>query len=632
MKKKERRKSTKENIKPAPKWFYIVLISLPILFFVILEISLRIFGYGLDYTQFKSISSYYPDKLFLNPDLPYKYFYNIQQAPSTLPDGFDNIKKENTFRVFVMGGSSAAGWPYVPNASFSRQLKRRLELLYPQSNIEVINLGISAINTYTIRDFMPEVLEQNPDLILIYAGHNEYYGALGVGSTVSFGLSRSLVNTYLWLKEFKTTELLQDIISLIYSLIESSEEKNLDDPAETLMSRMIGESTIPYQSELYFAGINQFEGNFRDILQMCKDASVNIIVGNITANTRDLKPFVSVPFNDFPLAEEVFNRAKIKLGEGKIKEADSLFSFAMELDALRFRAPTKIYQTINRLSNQLKIPFVNIDSVFRARSKYNIVGYNLTVDHLHPNIEGYGLIAKTFYQKMEELNYLPEGIKLKLSSQKQDSLLAVNFPFTKLDSTFAEMRIILLTGQYPFVPKGTPNIKMKKYKMSNLVDTLSMKIFNKEVKWETAHTILAEHYLQKNDIKSFIREIDVIIQERPYFDQPYEYLTKTLIDSGYVNYAIPYLTKLHSFKPGYFTYKWLGQIYLHNQDYSKSLPYLQKAASFPKADYQVWYNLSGAYYFNNQPHNAINAIEKSLSLNPQNPLARDLYNQLKKLK
>jgi lysophospholipase L1-like esterase len=123
--------------------------------------------------------------LFLNPDLPYKYFYNIEQAPSTLPDGFDKIKKENAFRVFVLGGSSTAGWPYVPNAAFSRHIKRRLELLYPKNTIEVINLGISAINSYSLRDFIPGIIKQQPDLVIIYAGHNEYYGALGVGSTSS---------------------------------------------------------------------------------------------------------------------------------------------------------------------------------------------------------------------------------------------------------------------------------------------------------------------------------------------------------------------------------------------------------------------------------------------------------------
>ena len=121
-----------------------------------LEATLRIVNYGIDYTQFKAISNYYPNKLFLNPDLPYKYFYNIKTAPSVLPDGFDRVKKDNAFRIFVLGGSTAAGWPYVPNASFSRHLKRRLEMLYPDNTIEVINCGISAINSYTLRDFVRE--------------------------------------------------------------------------------------------------------------------------------------------------------------------------------------------------------------------------------------------------------------------------------------------------------------------------------------------------------------------------------------------------------------------------------------------------------------------------------------------
>ncbi|WP_290665022.1 GDSL-type esterase/lipase family protein, partial [Ignavibacterium sp.] len=185
---------TESQLKKPPKWFYLILFLIPVLFFVLLETGLRAFDYGYDFTVFKVVTDYHPDKLFLNPEIPYKYFYGTRSVPSALPDGFDKEKKPNAFRVFVLGGSSTAGWPYVPNASFPRQLKRKLELLYPENNIEVINLGISAINSYTLRDFVPAVLEQKPDLILIYAGHNEYYGALGVGSTVSLGTSRTLIN------------------------------------------------------------------------------------------------------------------------------------------------------------------------------------------------------------------------------------------------------------------------------------------------------------------------------------------------------------------------------------------------------------------------------------------------------
>ena len=363
-------KNSKEklkNNKPAPKWFYAVLIAIPIVLIILIEIFLRVVNYGLDFTEFKLVSSYYPDKLFLNPDLPYKYFLNLENAPSTLPDGFDKVKKKNAYRIFVIGGSTTAGWPYVPNASFSRHLKRRLELIYPETPIEVINCGISAINSYTLLDFVPGILEQKPDLVLIYAGHNEYYGALGAGSSVSLGNSRTLVNTYLWLKDFRITQLLENAITGIYGLF-GSDDANDETKNETLMARMIGESLIPLNSEIYNDGVEQFEGNLNDILEMLTNAGVPVILGDLTCNTLDLKPFVSVKTDSLPPAEDIFNKAKQKLGEGKIHEADSLFLYAKELDALRFRAPQKMNEIINKLAKKYNISVVNIDSLFRSKS------------------------------------------------------------------------------------------------------------------------------------------------------------------------------------------------------------------------------------------------------------------------
>lgn len=632
MKERELKKHRGTEKKPAPKWFYLVLILLPILFFVMLEMALRVAGYGLDYTQFKSISSYYPDKIFLNPDLPYKYFYNIKEAPSTLPDGFDKTKKKNAFRVFVMGGSSTAGWPYVPNASFSRQIKRRLELLFPDNTIEVINLGISAINSYTLRDFVPGIIEQQPDLILIYAGHNEYYGALGVGSTSSLGSSRLLTNLYITLKNFKTTELLQDIISGIYGLFSSEKELERNVQGETLMSRMIGESTIPLYSEMYEAGTEQFEGNLDDILNMFSEEEVPVIIGTLTSNTLDQKPFVSLNHRNLPPADSVYNLAINNLENGEIKSANSLFLFAKDLDALRFRAPEKMNEIIFKLGKKYNIPIANIDSTFRSNSPNKIVGYNLTVDHLHPTIDGYKLIAEIFFDKMEKLKLLPGGKKRNLPDSEVDSILNFNFPFTKIDSTLAEMQVARLTGGFPFVPKGTPNYKIQNFKMNSFADSLCLKVIREEIKWEIAHSEMAERYFSTGNFDAFIKEIDAVIQERPYFDQPYEFMINKLASANLAERAFPYIKKLHSFKPGYITYKWLGQINLHKNNSAESLNYLVRAVEYSEADYQTWYNLSGAYYLNHQTDNAIFAIKKSLELNPNNPSAIDFYNQLKSLK
>ena len=71
---------------------------------------------------------------------------------------------------------------------------------------------------------------------------------------------------------------------------------------------------------------------------------------------------------------------------------------------------------------------------------------------------------------MNKLNLLPKGDRAKISDMKVDSLLMANFPFTRLDSTVAEMQLAILTGQYPFTPKGTLNYKVLNFKIKDIVD------------------------------------------------------------------------------------------------------------------------------------------------------------------
>ncbi len=176
-------------------------------------------------------------------------------------------------------------------------------------------------------------------------------------------------------------------------------------------------------------------------------------------------------------------------------------------------------------------------------------------------------MAKAFFLMMARFNFLPDGERFNLTVTSQDNILNARFPFTRLDSTISEMKIIQLTGTYPFVPRGTPNYKKLNYKINDFVDSLSLGFMNKDIKWETAHRQLADRYFKQANYSGFINEMNAIIQERPYFDQPYEYLVVKLVENGIVDEALPYLNKLHSFKQSYFTNKWLGQIYLHKNQY-----------------------------------------------------------------
>ena len=125
----------------------------------------------------------------------------------------------------------------------------------------------------------------------------------------------------------------------------------------------------------------------------------------MTSNTKDLKPFVSEITDEFPPAVEIFDQAIVELNGDNLKKSDSLFTYAKELDALRFRAPEIINDVIRELADGFDYNIAEIDSAFRNKSIDGIVGYELTVDHLHPNIEGYNLMAKEFYKMMDKLGY-----------------------------------------------------------------------------------------------------------------------------------------------------------------------------------------------------------------------------------
>lgn len=383
----------------APIYFYIVLLLIPFSFFFFSELILSLSGYGRYYEQWVEVV---PGKLMLNPETARRYFYRNTTVPKPFEDLFYKAKPANSFRVFILGENCAAGFPYLPTSSFSRYLEMRLKDEYPHSRIEVINLSIMASSSFALRDLMPGVLCQKPDLILIYAGHNEYYGALGSASTLPIGRNRNLKNLRLYLERFKTVELLNEIITGVFRLFRHDRQFGC------VSGEITPEQKIPYNSGLFQAGVLQFEGNLRDILEMARDKGVPVILGTLVCNLKDQPPFISSSSGGLPSAEETFIRALGKLQSNKFNEADSLFRFARDLDQLRFRAPEKMNCVIKSLAREFNFCVVKFDSVFDKMSPYGITGNDLMTDHLHPNLYGYQMMGELFFEQMKERGIIPK--------------------------------------------------------------------------------------------------------------------------------------------------------------------------------------------------------------------------------
>ncbi len=607
--------------KKYPFYYNIILLSIPFISIFLLEFSLNYFNYGREYNQWEIVDS---QKMMLNTEIAFRYFYQSESIPYPSQDLFDIKKKPGAIRVFVIGGSSAAGYPFSPNGSFSKYIRKRLELVYPNKPIEVINCAMTAINSYALLDMLPGILEKKPDIILIYAGHNEYYGALGAGSLETLGNSRGLVNFMLAINHYKSIQLLRDGIQSIVQYFSPQKERT-----GTLMSRMAKEQSIVIYSDTYNTGINQFEGNLRDILRMTKEANVKVILSDLTSNLKDQRPFISVDRFENQSAKAAYELGEEILANGNNNDALQFFIRAKDLDALRFRAPSDINKIIYKLADEFGYPTISADSTFNALSDYGIVGSNLMTDHLHPTLEGYQIIGKLFIDKMLEKNYLPMSSKIAERSADQDKYVVANYDFTELDTTIGKYRITILKNDWPFVENltSTSNI-LNLLNVKNYSDSLALFVLENKIPWERAHRNLAKRFLNKGDIDNYLKEMNVIIFQYPFIYNYYEMIINNLLDRKMFDKALPYLEKYDKLTPTAFTAKWIGIIELSKENTTKAIRYFEKSIKLNSFDDQVYFNLAGAYSMKKNYQEALSAIDNCLMINPNYKGAKSLQGQL----
>jgi tetratricopeptide (TPR) repeat protein len=620
---KQKKGNTDAKIKAVRPWFYAVAAAIPVLFFVLLETSLHIFNYGSDYKQWVNVTA---DKYMLNPDLCRRYFYTTASVPYSNQNTFDVNKKPNSFRVFILGESSAAGYPYTPNGDFGRYIRKRLEASYPSAVIEVVNLGITAVNSYTIRDIMPGVLEQKPDLILIYTGHNEYYGALGVGSLESVGKSPFIVNTALYLNRFRTFQLARNIIKSAMSVISGSSHRK--EQSGTLMSRMAQDKQIQLNSDVYKAGLSQYESNMTDVLKMAKNAGVKVILSTVAFNLKDQPPFIPAKTAGYMSADKVFASAKKYLEEKNIHKADSLFRLAKDLDALKFRAPEELNKITIKLAHRFNYPVIEADKEFNLNSPDSITGNNLMVDHLHPTLAGYKLLGKLFYNKMEETSCLPKFAKADLSDAAADSTARSRFCFSTLDSTVAAYRIIVLKNDWPFSKPQSAAYVLKLFNPHNHIDTIAIKIIENSLSWEAGHRQAATYYFNHQQYDLFRYEIDVLTDQYPFITEYYADGSENLIRAKQYGLAYGLLEKSYKNSPTPFNTKWLGAINLFENKIGPAIKYLEESSLLDNSDAQVFFNLAGAYSIKKEYKKALTAVNRCIEINPNFPQAQGLRQQI----
>lgn len=494
--------------------FTAISILLPFIFLVIIELTLRISGYGDNHSLFIQ----HPDKEFneymvVNPEIGKKYFQKLEYS-SPAKDIFLKHKPDDVFRIFVMGSSDVAGFPYENNLMFSRILNEQLRDAYPNKKIEMVNTALTAINSFTLADFMPQILEQQPDAILLYAGHNEFYGAFGVGSNEAFFHSPALIRMHLKLMNYRIYQLVVDLVGRSTGIFKSGEQALKK--RGTLMTRMVKDADIIYGSKQYKEGLNNFEQNFNSMLSKAKQKNVMVFISDLVSNLRDTKPFKSIQANGLKGADEYYEAAKVYEKQGESEKARENYTLARDYDCIRFRASSDINQIIRKLAGKYDCKFVPTLALFNSNSPSGIVGDNLLTEHVHPNIPGEFLLSEAFYREIVKSKKIDSTVDEQ--NVKSTGQFIKDYGYSELDVLIGKHRIANLKYHWPFRDETKEYIDYREiYKPVGLIDSLAFNVMAKRTMTLTeAHEIMAEKYKNLGDWANAFREYNCLTQINPF--------------------------------------------------------------------------------------------------------------------
>jgi len=611
-KQEKQKKQNTENLSPQKKRvFTFVLILTPVVLLILLELILRAFNYGGNLDLFVTGSepqiSHYS---MCNPDVGHRFFYMQNTVPAPSKDLFLKQKPENGYRIFILGGSTAAGFPYGDNLAFSRILGVRLQDAFPDKHIEVVNTAMSAVNSYTLVDYMDDILRQEPDALLIYAGHNEFYGAMGVGSVESFGSNPSTVRFYLKLKQFKIFLLVRDAIGKIKKAVSKMQHGGTQvDPSHTLMARIVSEQTIPYKSKLYNRGLRQFSDNLKTIYRKAEKADVPVLISELVSNIKDQPPFISVKADTFPKADKAFRIGKRLLKQGDIDDAKVALTLAKDLDALRFRATEDFNAIIHETAKEFDAPVVPMKNIFESHSKQGIVGKELVLEHLHPNIDGYFRMADAFLHSMRKHTFVSNSWPT--DDIKPSSFYQQDWGITELDTASANLSIHYLKGGWPFQPKDVPNHALQNYHPTTKAESLSVRILtDPDYSLQVGHYNLGGYYENTGDYEKAFKEFRALYYTIPFELEFYERAAENLMRMNDYDRSLTVLQKGLYYGETPFLVKWTGQLLARKNQFKEAAPYLEKAKSQTPDDVTILKSLALVYQKLGQTEKAKAAAEE----------------------
>ena len=342
---------------------------------------------------------------------------------------FPAAKSDRAYRIFCLGGSTTYGRPYDDRTSFVGWLRRFLPATDPSRDWQVINGGGISYASYRVAMLMEELIRYEPDLFIVYSGHNEflerrtYAGIIEehpVVTRLHLALRRSRLCTLIrrTVRSFEprstaTTPQRASLAAEVSAMLDSSAGLDLYRRDDALRSQIL----------------DHYRYNLGRMVALARSAGAGILFVNPAANVRDFAPFKSQhagglsdeaieawdrQFNagtdaakrsDHPAAVAAFEAA-LKLDDrhaylhyaygqsllalGRLDEARAHLERAVTEDVCPLRILPEMQTILSAVARQHGVPLIDFRERLEARSRrqhgHALLGADDFLDHVHPTL------------------------------------------------------------------------------------------------------------------------------------------------------------------------------------------------------------------------------------------------------
>ena len=420
------------------RWTAVLAGLLP---FILLEVGLRCFDLGRPADSTDPLSGFNRrSQLFEQQGSVYRTARARERF--FLPQEFPVTKPHNGFRIFCLGGSTVHGHPYQADTAFPQWLELELNASDPSRTYQAINCGGISYASYRLALIANEVLQYQPDLIILATGHNEFL------EDRTYHLIKRRTRAWAWFQDAASS---LRMVALAHRWIAHQRPPASHDTMADKGSGLGQDVRARLDSASGYASyhrddawrenvIAQFDESVRDIVASCRAADVPIMLVKLGSNLRDCPPFKSEHRADLTpeeerewqnafdaataavgnspvLALEFYRKAEAIDGEyalldfriarildqlGRITEALTYYCKARDEDICPLRMVKPMEQSLARIAVQTGTPLLDVARLLSAESFDYIPGFESYLDHVHPTIGGHQKIACALAAQMRE--------------------------------------------------------------------------------------------------------------------------------------------------------------------------------------------------------------------------------------